>query len=160
MLLDLGPFLTYGCKIFTLIPFIDRYYNSDVTAKIDSITLLQISDDRVQVDNVVGLLPPPTTKIGVTGRGGYQAEIHWSIVGLDVEEKAALLKANIETSLGEERISRLSLLSFTLNGRSPDNPQSQTAAAVDFRIFAQAPNGEDVALENFMQPILDVIMCS
>lgn len=33
--------------------------------------------------------PPATTKVGITAHGGYQAEIHYFLTGLDIEEVIA-----------------------------------------------------------------------
>jgi hypothetical protein len=40
------------------------YYNSDVTARLSNINLLQEGPNRVRVTGVEGFPPPPTTKIG------------------------------------------------------------------------------------------------
>lgn len=111
------------------------YYNSDVTAILDGIDFEQISTDRVAVKGVKADLPPPTTKIGITAKGGYQAEVHWFLVGLDIEAKARMFEMQVRKALGDT--SRFSLLKFTLNGSSMENPTDQNSATVDFRIFAQ-----------------------
>lgn len=67
------------------------YYNSDVTAKIDGIKLEQIGKNQVRMTGVKGLLPPPTTKVGITGVAGYQAEFHYLFCGLDIEKKVSFL---------------------------------------------------------------------
>ncbi|KAJ9244295.1 hypothetical protein DTO169E5_1900 [Paecilomyces variotii] len=136
------------------------YFNSDVTAQLDNISLTQLGPDQVRVQGIGALPPPPTTKVGLTGKRRYKAEIHWSLVGLDIAEKGELLKANILSSLGQEAISRISLLKFDTYGVCPENPDSQNAATVDFRVFAQAASREALSPEFFLQPILNVIMCS
>ncbi|KAL2848875.1 DUF1446-domain-containing protein [Aspergillus pseudoustus] len=134
------------------------YYNSDVTAKLDDISLEQEDRDRVRVLGVGALPPPPTTKVGLTGPTHYKAEVHWSIVGLDTVAKANLLKANIIASIGHDAISRFSLLHFDTYGVCPDNPESQNAATVTFRVFAQAPCRKALLPAVFLEPILNVIM--
>lgn len=57
------------------------YYNSDVTARFDGIRLTEEGPNRVRVTGVVGSPPPPTTKIGITARGGWQAEVHFFLTG-------------------------------------------------------------------------------
>jgi hypothetical protein len=59
------------------------YYNSNVTARIDKIKLIHEAPDRVRLEGAQGLLPPPTTKVGITTRGGWQAELHFFLTGLD-----------------------------------------------------------------------------
>ncbi|KAL1853713.1 hypothetical protein Plec18170_005104 [Paecilomyces lecythidis] len=136
------------------------YFNSDVTARLDDIQLTQLGPDRVRVQGVGALPPPPTTKVGLTGKRRYKAEVHWSLVGLDIAEKVELLKTDILASLGQEAVSRFSLLHFDTYGVCPENPASQNAATVDFRIFAQADSIEALSPQFFLQPILNVIMCS
>lgn len=57
------------------------YFNSDVIADIHDIRLDQVEEDRVHVSGITGLPPPPTTRIGITANGGYQAEWHFYLVG-------------------------------------------------------------------------------
>lgn len=137
-----------------------RYFNSDVTAVLDRIKIEQVEPDVVSVRGITALPPPATTKVGITGVAGYAAELHWAIVGLDVEEKAKLIETHLRLSLGEERIKKLSLLRFTTNGVAAVNPHRQNDATVDFRIFAQAKNKEDLSVENFVRPVWDIIMCT
>lgn len=104
-----------------------------------------------------GLKPPPTTKVGITGKGGYQAEAHYFLCGLDIEEKAALLERQVRAMLDE---SKFHCLKFRVNGRCPENPRSQDAATVDVRIFAQSRTEEALSTANFLRPVTDVIMQS
>ncbi|KAM5341672.1 hypothetical protein ACJ41O_014703 [Fusarium nematophilum] len=115
------------------------YYGSDVTANLEGIVMKDIAEDRVQVTGVRGLPAPSTTKVGITAFGGYQAEFHYYLVGLDLEEKAEWTERQIRHSIGD-RIKDLSCLRFSLNGYSPDNPRNQEVSTVDFRIFVQTKN--------------------
>jgi hypothetical protein len=63
------------------------YFNSDVVANLANVKLEQTGEDRVHVSSIVGLPPPLTTRCGVTAHGGFQAEWHFYLVGLDIEEK-------------------------------------------------------------------------
>lgn len=137
-----------------------RYFNSDVTAEIDQICIDTISTDVVGVRGIKALPPPPTTKVGISSIAGYSAELHWAIVGLDIMEKAQLFERQLKLSFGEERLRKLSLLKFTTNGVAAENPTCQNDATVDFRIFAQARDKEDLSLQNFIRPVWDCIMCT
>lgn len=135
------------------------YYNSDVTAVLDGISFEQLSSSRVALHGVQAMPPPPTTKVGITARGGFQAEVHWFLVGLDIKAKASMLEVQIRRALSPYSF-RFSLLAFTLNGSSPENPTNQCAATVDFRILVQAPSAKDIAPKKFARPCIDVIMCT
>ncbi|CAH0047586.1 unnamed protein product [Clonostachys solani] len=115
------------------------YYGSDVTAKLEGISMKQIGPDRVQVTGVKGLPPPSTTKVGLTAVGGYQAEFHVYICGLDLEAKAEWIERQIRYSAGEAA-KELSCFKFSMNGYCPDNARNQDLATVDLRIFVQTKN--------------------
>lgn len=116
------------------------YYGSDVTANLEGIVMTQLEKDRVQVTGVRGQPAPSTTKVGFTAFGGYQAEFHYYLVGLDLEEKAEWTEKQIRYSIGEKAMKDLTCLKFSLNGYSPENPRNQEVATVDFRIFVQTKN--------------------
>ncbi|KAF2440515.1 DUF1446-domain-containing protein [Karstenula rhodostoma CBS 690.94] len=117
------------------------YYNSDVTARLDGIQVADDGPDRVRVTGVIGLPPPPTTKIGITARGGWQAEVHFFLTGLDIAEKVELVKRQTLESIGEYR-KEFTTLTFTVTGSVAENPKNQASATVDLRIFAQSKNPE------------------
>ena len=125
-----------------------QYYNCDVTAQIENIKIEQVGEDQVKVSNVKGLPPPPTTKVGITGFAGYQAEYHVYLVGLDIEEKCQWIEDQIKYELGEERLKKFSLLKFMQNGSSAIDARNQDVATVDFRIFAQSKDRELLSMRN------------
>lgn len=114
------------------------YYNSDVVADIHQISAENVGEDRVHVSGIKGLPPPPTTRCGITAHGGFQAEWHFYLVGLDIPEKCQWMEEQARHAIGEELISKFSMLRFHVHGTSPPNPEDQEIATVDFRIFAQA----------------------
>ncbi|KAL2751897.1 hypothetical protein ACRALDRAFT_1083824 [Sodiomyces alcalophilus JCM 7366] len=139
------------------------YYGSDVTANLEGVVMTQLGPDRVQVTGVKGLPAPATTKVGLTAFGGYQAEFHYYICGLDLEEKAEWTERQIRHSIGDA-VKDLTCLKFSLNGYSPPNPRNQEVATVDMRIFVQTRRRELVdkstldvpgfnrwCMENFLQ---------
>lgn len=134
------------------------YYNSDVTAVIDQALFTQIDTNRVRLSGITGLPPPPSTKVGITAKGGYRAELHYCFVGLDIEEKAKMLEAQMRKSFGPARLERFTTFALTVNGSVATNPRKQTQAIVDARLVAQAPNEEDLNFSNFIRPALDIIM--
>ncbi|KAH6632893.1 hypothetical protein C7974DRAFT_451978 [Boeremia exigua] len=133
------------------------YYNSDVVAILDKIRITQVGKDRVHVSNAGSIKPPPTTKVGLTAKGGYQAEAHYFLCGLDIEEKAAMLERQVRVALDE---SKYHCLKFRANGRCPENPNTQDAATVDLRVFAQSKEEPALATANFFRPVTDTIMQS
>ena len=133
------------------------YFNSDVTAVLDGIWFEQIGEDRVALRGVKALPPPPTTKVGVTALGGYQAENIWFLTGLHIPAKARMLEAQLRAALAPYS-DKWSLLKFHVIGTPAQNADSQDAATVCMRIFVQAKNETDIAPKRFLRPVTDNIM--
>ncbi|KAH8807497.1 hypothetical protein F5884DRAFT_880589 [Xylogone sp. PMI_703] len=133
------------------------YFNSDVTAVINNISFENLSMDRVAVRGVQALPPPRTTKVGITASGGFQAEVHYFIVGLDAKEKAKMLEEQIRYIL-QPYLKKFTLLDFSIIGSVGEDADSQNAATVDFRILAQTASKEDLKPRFFVRPITDCIM--
>ncbi|RMY82632.1 hypothetical protein D0862_11947 [Hortaea werneckii] len=133
------------------------YFNSDVTAVLTNLWFEQIGTERVALHGVEADLPPPTTKVGLTAPGGYQAEIHYFLTGLDTDAKARMLEAQCRRLLTPYS-NRFTTLTFTQTGTALPNAPNQNAATVDFRIFAQAPGAEDLSPAKFFRPVGDNIM--
>lgn len=149
------------CKEQLLYEIQGKYYlNCDVTAVIDTAKFDQIGPDRVRLSGITGLPPPATTKVGLTAPGGYTAEIHWALVGLDVEEKMSMLDTQLRRGFGPERLARFSLFELQRYGSVPENPRCQNDATVDLRLVVQAREEDALSITNFARPALDFIMAS
>lgn len=135
------------------------YFNSDVTAILDDISFEQLSTDRVLLRGVKGALPPPTTKVGITAKPLYQAEMHWFLTGLDIPAKARMIEQQIRAQM-KPHIRNFTKLSFQTIGSCAENPKNQNAATVDFRVIAQARKAGDLAPAKFARPCIDPIMCA
>lgn len=128
-----------------------QYYGSDVVAVLEGINMEQIGKDKVLVSGVKGNPPPTTTRVGITAKGGYQAEFHYYLVGLDIEQKAEWTERQIRKSMGKNA-EKFSVLKFTTNGSCPDNPKNQDVATVDFRIFVQTKHKDLVIMDKVDVP--------
>jgi hypothetical protein len=133
------------------------YYNSDVTAVLNEISFEQLSSNRVALHGVRSQPPPPTTKVGITARGGFQAEASWFLTGLDVPAKARMLEAQLRRNL-TPYIPNYTTLSFSVLGSAVPDADNQNAATATFRIFAQAKESSSIAPQKFLRPIVDNIM--
>ncbi len=76
------------------------YANPDVTARFDTIELVQEGPDRVLVRGVRGEPPPPTTKVCINHAGGWKNAMTFILTGLDIEAKAALAEETLWELLG------------------------------------------------------------
>ncbi|KAI0473058.1 hypothetical protein GGR56DRAFT_596260 [Xylariaceae sp. FL0804] len=136
------------------------YLNSDVTAVIDQARFEQVGKDRVRLSGITGRPPPGTTKVGLTAFGGYKAEVHWAMIGLDIKEKVKMLELQLRDSFGAERLAKFTTFMLTTYGSVPENPTNMNAATVDVRLMVQARKAEDISAENFARPAFDIIMHS
>jgi hypothetical protein len=97
------------------------YLGPDVVTHLDTVALRQDGPDRVAVSGVRGGPPPPTLKTGTNAMGGYRNAMTFVLTGLDIEAKAALVRA---------QLSRPGL-SFTLARTDhPDADSTETASAL------------------------------
>ncbi|VUC31575.1 unnamed protein product [Clonostachys rosea] len=125
------------------------YYNSDVTASIEDVKLEQVGKNAVRVSGIKGFPAPPTTKVGITAKGGWQAEFHFYLTGLDIPEKAAMIERQTKARMGKY-LDKFSCLKFMIAGDVPKDPQSQEEATVDMRIFAQTRDPELLSGSSFV----------
>ncbi|OOG00683.1 hypothetical protein ASPCADRAFT_511623 [Aspergillus carbonarius ITEM 5010] len=133
------------------------YFNSDVTAILNDIHFEQVGTNRVAVHGIRSDAPPPTTKVGITARGGFQAEATWFLVGLDIDAKARMLEAQIRHLLSPYS-SKFTALHFSTLGSAAPNPKDQDSATVCLRIVAQARHADDLSPMHFLRHIVDNIM--
>lgn len=133
------------------------YLNPDVVADLSGVRVAEEARDRVRVYGAKGFPPPPTTKVMVAAKGGFQAEATFYINGLDVAEKAEMMRAQLAHVF---RDSNFSQLSIELYGTPVANPSSQQAGTVCLRVFAQARRREDIAEVKFRIPIYALRMQS
>ena len=63
------------------------YLTPDVTARFDTLELLQEDTDRVRVRNTKGEPPPATTKVCINTLGLHRNTVSITLTGLDIEKK-------------------------------------------------------------------------
>ncbi|PVH85591.1 DUF1446-domain-containing protein [Cadophora sp. DSE1049] len=125
----------------------ELYLNPDVVADLSKIKIEDAArPNMVYVSGMVGLPPPSTTKAMIAAKGGYQAETTFYINGLDVYEKAQMMKNQLEYMFKSSNFSKLSI---ELYGTPASNPRSQQGGTMFLRIFAQARKKEDIDAPKF-----------
>lgn len=120
-------------------------------ALLEGIEMTQVEKDKVYVSGIRGKAPPTTTKVGITAKGGWQAEFHYLLCGLDLEQKAEWTERQVRHSMGKNA-ERFSCLKFSLNGYCPDDPRNQDVATADFRVFVQTKDRSLVVRDTMEVP--------
>jgi hypothetical protein len=135
----------------------EQYLNSDVVADLHNIQIEEIGSNRIRVCGMAGNPPPDTTKAIIAAPGGYQAEATFYINGLDVAEKAEMMRNQLSHIFRDNKFSKLSI---ELYGSASTDPKSQQEGTVSLRVFAQSRKLEDIAASKFKIPIYALRMQS
>ncbi|WP_406389195.1 acyclic terpene utilization AtuA family protein [Streptomyces sp. NBC_00211] len=116
-----------------------RYLGPDATARLDTVRLTDVGPDRVAVTGVVGEPPPPTLKVGVTRIGGWRNEVVFVLTGLDIEAKAALVRAQLADAL-----SQVATAEWTLARTDHEDAATEETASALLRLVVRDPSPERV----------------
>lgn len=75
------------------------YLGPDASVDLTSIVLTQDAPDRVAVTGVRGEAPPERLKVCLNALGGWRNQVEFVLTGLDLDEKAAWVRAQLEAAL-------------------------------------------------------------
>jgi len=104
-----------------------RYAGPDVTTRFDTVRLASDGPDRVRLDGTQGEPPPPTLKVCLNHLGGFRNSGGFILTGLDIDEKARLVKEQLEAALTK----RPAELRWTLvRSDRPDADSEELASAI------------------------------
>jgi len=107
-----------------------RYAGPDATARFDTIEVEAAGTDRVRLSGVRGEPPPPDVKVCLNRLGGFRNEADFVLVGLDIEEKAALVRAQLDAALDP----RPAEVVYTLARTDRDDAPSEEQASATLRV--------------------------
>ncbi|MEV6926925.1 acyclic terpene utilization AtuA family protein [Dactylosporangium sp. NPDC051485] len=129
------------------------YPGPDVVADFASIRLTPDGPDRVRIDGVRGGPPPDTLKVGVNALGGFHNAMTFVLCGLDIEAKAALVRAQLEDALGPDG------LEFAL--ARTDHPDAAEEAAASALLTVHVRDGDAKrAGRTFSQAAVELALAS
>lgn len=101
------------------------YLGPDVTSRFDTITLTDAGTDRVRISGVRGEPPEARLKVCLNTLAGFRNSTTFVLCGLDIEQKAALARRQLERVVGTEGIT------WTLARTDhPDADSEETASAL------------------------------
>jgi hypothetical protein len=114
------------------------YLGPDVTAHLDTVTLTDVGPDRVGISGVRGSAPPERLKVCVNELGGHRNSVELVLTGLDVEAKAAWVRAQLEPRL------TASSVTWSLGALPEPDADTEEDASVRLRCTVQDPSPDPV----------------
>ncbi|EEH36004.2 hypothetical protein PAAG_00327 [Paracoccidioides lutzii Pb01] len=121
----------------------DVYLNSDVKAYTQNILIETAGKDRVRVSGITGTPPPPTTKLAIFYRGGFESQLLINATGYGTDKKWELFEKQIRFVLAKQGyLDKFDFLEFQVVGTPAVNPSSQLKSTTYCRVFAQAGDME------------------
>jgi len=104
------------------------YLGPDVSAHLDTVQLATDGDDRVRISGVRGQAPPTQLKVCVNELGGFRNTIEFVLTGLEIEAKAAWVRAQLEEAWQRRPAS------VAWNLARTDRPDASTEEAASCRL--------------------------
>jgi len=115
-----------------------EYLGPDVTTHLDTIALADDGSDRVRVSGVRGSVPPERLKVCVNELGGHRNSVELVLTGLDIEEKTAWVRAQLEPRLTAASVT------WTLGPAPRPDADTEEGASTLLRCVVQDPSPEPV----------------
>jgi hypothetical protein len=111
-----------------------HYLGPDVTVDLSTVALADDGPDRVRISGVRGLAPPAQLKVCVNELGGHRNQMEFVLTGLDVEEKAAWLRAQLERQL------RAASVTWSMNRVPEPDAETEEGASCLLRCVVKDPD--------------------
>ncbi|NBD13096.1 MULTISPECIES: acyclic terpene utilization AtuA family protein [Corallococcus] len=132
-----------------------RYAGPDATARFDTIAVESAGPDRVRLSGVRGEPPPPDVKVCLNRLGGFRSEASFVLVGLDIEEKAARVRAQLEATLDPRPAELVYTLARTDHADAPTEEQ----AAATLRVAVKDADAKVVG-RHFSSAVVELALSS
>jgi Acyclic terpene utilisation family protein AtuA len=113
-----------------------HYLGPDVTTDLSTIQLADVGDDRVRVSGVRGSAPPERLKVCVNELGGWRNQVEFVLTGLDVEEKAAWLRAQLDGRIPAASVT------WSMDRLPAADAETEEAASCLLRCVVKDPDAE------------------
>ena len=118
------------------------YLGPDVSTRLDTMTLAQDGRDRVAISGVVGEAPPATTKVCLNTVGGFRNVVEFLLTGLDIPEKAELVKAQMEAAF--DRGTRPDVVEWQLDRTDAPDPETEARGTSLLRCHVRSAEPDPV----------------
>jgi hypothetical protein len=131
------------------------YVGPDVSTDLTSVRLTPAGDDRVAVSGVRGSAPPASLKVCVNELGGFRNSAELVVVGLDVEAKAAWVRAQVEAALRDRPAS----VEWSLARTDHEDADTEEAASSRLRVTVRDADPNRVG-RAFTAPLVELALAS
>ena len=118
------------------------YLGPDVSTRLDTMTVTQDGPDRVAITGVVGQPPPSSTKVCLNTVGGFRNTVEFLLTGLDIEEKAALVQAQMEAAF--DAGTRPDVVEWQLDRTDVPDPHTEAAGTSLLRCHVRSAESDPV----------------
>ncbi|PWU59226.1 exopolyphosphatase [Micromonospora globispora] len=132
------------------------YLNPDVITHLDTATLTGLGDDRVEISGVRGSAPPATTKVAITGVGGWANSLILALTGPDLDAKAALVEQAVNHY--NQSVNGIDAVAIDRIGKAQHDPDSQNAGTELLKITVQGT--EQAAGRAFSSRMVELALSS
>ncbi len=132
------------------------YLGPDVSTRLDTIELTPDGADRVRISGVTGEAPPARLKVCVNELGGFRNSAELVLVGLDIEEKAAWVRAQVEAALAGRAPQDVE---WSLARTDREDADTEEAASCRLRVTVRDPDPQ-VAGKAFTAPLVELALAS
>ena len=133
-----------------------HYLGPDVTTDLGSIRLAEDGADRVRVSGVRGSRPPAQLKVCVNELGGFRNQMEFVLTGLDIDEKAAWLRTQLESQLADNPPAEVT---WSLGSRPVADADTEEAASCLLRVVVKDPSA-DVVGKAFTAAAVELALAS
>jgi Acyclic terpene utilisation family protein AtuA len=159
-LAGLGGEVSVGTVTAQLLYEVDgpRYFNPDVTARLDTIRLEQAGADRVRVFGVRGEPPTRELKVSMAVPGGYRNEMYIVVAGDRIDDKARFVEAAVWDLVpgGQEAFDDTDV---EIIGRPVTDPRSFGEATSLVRLAVASPDPE-LAGRTFSSAVIEASLAT
>jgi hypothetical protein len=132
------------------------YLGPDVATHLDTVALTDDGPDRVRISGVRGSAPPETLKVCVNELGGFRNCAELVLVGLDVEEKAGWVRAQLTAALAADPPASVE---WSLARTDREDADVEEAASCRLRVTVRDPDANRVG-KAFTAPLVELALAS
>ncbi len=132
------------------------YLGPDASAHLDSVELSPDGADRVRISGVTGEAPPERLKVCVNELGGFRNQAELVLVGLDIDEKAAWVRAQVEAALAAHPPASVE---WSLARTDRADADTEEAASCRLRCVVRDPDPQVVG-KAFTAPLVELALAS